>query len=159
MLADSDHNGVLSFAEYFLFTSLMSAEDAFLKVRSPFLPWTNPVKISFKLFDINGDGYISLDEFREIIKMHTLSSEAATGSPKVEPNLPEKGTDDNFKDEALENIIRVFGDEGKKKLNYSEFIDLLKILNNEVLVQQFKVGPRFFREKSCHVVTVSSFSK
>eukprot|EP01127_Copromyxa_protea_P014811 TRINITY_DN4184_c0_g1_i2.p1 TRINITY_DN4184_c0_g1~~TRINITY_DN4184_c0_g1_i2.p1 ORF type:complete len:764 (+),score=145.85 TRINITY_DN4184_c0_g1_i2:64-2355(+) len=118
VLADSNNDGVLSFAEYFLFTSLMAKEDAFLKV-------------SFKLFDLNGDGYITLDEFKEIIRLHALSN---PGSKKEK--IPKDS--DPANQDVLQNLMNAFGDEGNRRLNYSEFIDLLHALNGEVLVQQFK---------------------
>lgn len=132
----------------------MSTEDAFLRVwifvffplshptlvyvhlPSPPSP-TNLLQISFKLFDLNGDGSITLDEFKEIIRLHTLAGDSACLSGGAHKESEEY--EDLSNAAVFNNLAEAFGDEGNKRLNYQEFIELLKSLNNEVLIQQFKV--------------------
>jgi hypothetical protein len=73
-------------------------------------------------------------------KKDSENSETSENSESSGKSKKSGNCDELSNDLVLQNLMDAFGDEGTKKLNYQEFIGLLKALNNEILVQQFKVG-------------------
>jgi len=99
-IADKDHSGTLSFAEYVLFFSLLSMPEASLA-------------ISFKLFDLNEDGYISEEEFRKVF----MSS----------------APHDKIGDAQAGILLRSFFKDNKK-LSYKQFAELFKVAVRSLLL-------------------------
>ncbi|KAJ3056078.1 hypothetical protein HK097_008206 [Rhizophlyctis rosea] len=86
-------------------------------------------KISFKLFDFNGDGTVSKDEFNRIMAHHTgnLGALARLGNKQREAiNLNETGINKLF-----------FGEKGDKSLTFDQFTDFMRRLNLEILKLEF----------------------
>uniref|UniRef100_A0A6B2L0V9 EF-hand domain-containing protein n=1 Tax=Arcella intermedia TaxID=1963864 RepID=A0A6B2L0V9_9EUKA len=100
-MADLDNSGELSLMEYVVFMSLITADDASLK-------------LSFRLFDDNCDGYISLDEFHKIVAIH--------------PNLSTQ--------DINESISKYFTT--GSKLRYNEFVLILEDMKKGVMKKQFR---------------------
>ncbi|KAI8922498.1 hypothetical protein DFJ77DRAFT_446851 [Powellomyces hirtus] len=122
-LADTDGDGLISFSEYMIFLCLLG---------TPEFHW----KISFKLFDVNGDGTVSKDEFEKIMIHHATSM--GVGS--------RLGTQERTQvDVAHSGIYKLFfGHKGEKSMVYDEFIDFMRRLHLEVLkleFHQFNVDP------------------
>ncbi|KAJ3022285.1 hypothetical protein HKX48_006597 [Thoreauomyces humboldtii] len=122
-LADTDGDGLISFSEYMIFLCLLG---------TPEFHW----KISFKLFDVNGDGTVSKDEFEKIMLHHATGM--GFGS--------RLGTQQRSQvDVAHSGIYKLFfGLRGEKSMVYEEFIDFMRRLHLEVLkleFHQFRVDP------------------
>ncbi|KAI8594152.1 hypothetical protein BDZ88DRAFT_402761 [Geranomyces variabilis] len=115
-LADTDGDGLISFSEYMIFLCLLG---------TPEFHW----KISFKLFDVNGDGTVSKDEFEKIMMHHATG--LGFGS--------RLGTNERSQvDVAHSGIYKLFfGHKGEKNMVYDEFIDFMRRLHLEVLKLEF----------------------
>ncbi|KAN0014473.1 hypothetical protein ACTFIU_000791 [Dictyostelium citrinum] len=108
-MADVDHTGYISFDEYVMFDELMAKPEA-------------EYFLAFKLFDRDGNGYISKNDFKHVI------------TASLDPSIPF-----NF-DCELVNLY--FGD-GRTELNYSQFTQLLKDLQQERIKQEFKFHDKY----------------
>jgi solute carrier family 25 (mitochondrial aspartate/glutamate transporter), member 12/13 len=106
-LADKGEKGYLSFNDFIIFQNLLSKPDA-------------EYEIAFKLFDSNGSGKITFDQFKQV-----LSS-----------NLPPEAVPFDFDCDWLK--LYIGNKEGHHELTYAEFTQLLKGLQGERLRQEFK---------------------
>lgn len=106
-LADKGEKGYLSFNDFIIFQNLLSKPDA-------------EYEIAFKLFDSNGSGKITFDQFKQV-----LSS-----------NLPPDAVPFDFDCDWLK--LYIGNKEGHHELTYAEFTQLLKGLQGERLRQEFK---------------------
>ncbi|KAF2075106.1 hypothetical protein CYY_003583 [Polysphondylium violaceum] len=120
-IADVDHTGYISFDEYVMFDELMAKPDS-------------EYFLAFKLFDRDGNGTISKDDFKHVVKA------------SLDPTIPF-----NF-DCELVNLY--FGD-GKNELNYSQFTQLLKDLQQERVKQEFK----FYDKSRSGYIPCDKFAK
>lgn len=107
-LADRGKKGVLSMDDFVIFGDLVAKPDA-------------EFEIAFKLFDVNGTGKITFDQFKQI-----LSS-----------NLPPDAVPFNFDCEWL-RLYTAGTVDGHHELSYEEFSQLLKGLQGERLRQEFR---------------------
>ena len=106
-LADKGEKGYLSFNDFIIFQNLLSKPDA-------------EYEIAFKLFDSQGSGKITFDQFKQV-----LSS-----------NLPPEAVPFDFDCDWLK--LYIGNKEGHHELTYAEFTQLLKGLQGERLRQEFK---------------------
>ncbi|XP_063704479.1 calcium-binding mitochondrial carrier protein Aralar1 isoform X2 [Culicoides brevitarsis] len=103
---DSDKDGLISFAEFQAFEGLLCAPDALYKT-------------AFQLFDTNGNGAVSFDEFVEVIKKTELYKRIP-----VELDGP---------------FARLyFGKDKQRVISYSEFSQFLHDFHEECAVEAFK---------------------
>ncbi|CAH1712681.1 calcium-binding mitochondrial carrier protein Aralar1 [Aphis gossypii] len=106
-IVDTNKDGLISFAEFQAFESLLSEPDALYKV-------------AFHLFDINGNGEISYDEFVSVIKKTELYL-------KIPFNL-----DSQF-------MKLYFGEKKNRLINYSEFAQFLHDFHEECGTEIFRI--------------------
>ncbi|CAG8445764.1 1908_t:CDS:2 [Ambispora gerdemannii] len=106
-VADADRKGLVSLQDFVVFENLLSKPDA-------------DYEIAFRLFDINGTGKVTFDQFKEILSA----------------NL---GPDSVPFDYNCDWLNLYVGVDGKKHdLAYEEFSQLLKGIQGERLRQEFK---------------------
>jgi len=90
-------------------------------------------RIAFEMFDSDKNGMITLDEFRNVIQTTRFSRDLRF-------------------DINCEWVRKFFGTEGKNKIDYYEFTQLLKGLEGEVLTQVFN---RYAKQDN-HKTVISS---
>lgn len=105
-IVDTSKDGVISFAEFQAFEGLLCVPDALYKT-------------AFQLFDINGNGQVSFDEFREVMKKTTLHQ-----------RIP-FDMDGGF-------IKLYFGKDKKRVINYVEFSQFLHDFHEEYATEAFR---------------------
>ncbi|XP_022111971.1 calcium uptake protein 1, mitochondrial-like [Acanthaster planci] len=116
MLGD---NGLISFADYmFLITVLSTPERHF--------------EIAFRLFDINGDGEVSYDEFQQVTDV--IRAQTATGKRHRDRKTTGNTLDKPF-NSSLDTVF--FGPNLDKKLTFETFRKFYKKLNQEILKMEF----------------------
>ncbi|KAG9289102.1 hypothetical protein G9A89_022411 [Geosiphon pyriformis] len=106
-VADTDRKGFLSFQDFVVFENMLSKPDA-------------EYEIAFRLFDVNGTGKISVEQFKDILTA----------------NLGPDSVPFDFDCDWLNLYVGVEG--RKHDLAYEEFSQLLKGLQGERLRQEFK---------------------
>uniref|UniRef100_A0A336KXR9 CSON001881 protein n=1 Tax=Culicoides sonorensis TaxID=179676 RepID=A0A336KXR9_CULSO len=103
---DSNKDGLISFAEFQAFEGLLCAPDALYKT-------------AFQLFDTNGNGAVSFDEFVEVIKKTELYS-------RISVKL----------DGPFARLY--FGKDKQRVISYSEFSQFLHDFHEDCAVEAFK---------------------
>ncbi|XP_005095774.2 calcium-binding mitochondrial carrier protein Aralar2 [Aplysia californica] len=103
---DTSRDGLISFSEFQGFEALLCAPDAMYA-------------LAFQIFDRNGNGYITCDEFEDIIKHTTLNAKIPF----------------NFESD----FIRLhFGKDKSRKVTYPEFTQLIHDFHEEHAWQAFR---------------------
>jgi len=111
--ADLNSDSLISFSEFSFFTTLLSLPEEHFR-------------IAFQMFDLNGDGIISKNEFKKIIQV--LRAESTLGSQQSTRK----------KDLEKSRIFsHFFGPDGTKELTYEEFEGFLKSLHQGVQQLEF----------------------
>ncbi|GAB6032358.1 Calcium-binding mitochondrial carrier protein Aralar1 [Chamberlinius hualienensis] len=105
-IIDTSKDGLISFPEFQAFEALLCGPDALYKA-------------AFQLFDTKGSGYVSFDEFEEVMKQTTLHQ-------RIPFDL-----DSDF-------IKLYFGHDKKKIVTYAEFSQFLHDFHEEHAIQAFK---------------------
>jgi len=105
-ILDTSKDGLISFMEFQAFEAVLCRPDALYIT-------------AFQLFDTNGSGTITFDEFEEIIKHTTLHNEIPF----------------NF---ASEFLRLHFGKDKQREINYAEFTQLLHDFHEEHAIQAFQ---------------------
>ncbi|CAG2101443.1 unnamed protein product [Medioppia subpectinata] len=121
-ILDTSKDGLISFMEFQAFEAVLCQPDAIYRT-------------AFQLFDTNGSGSITHDEFEEIIKQTTLHQKIQF----------------NFKSDFMGLH---FGGDRKRTVTYSEFSQVLHDFHEEHAVQAFK---QFDRTKK-GVISAMDFS-
>ncbi|CAG2169823.1 unnamed protein product, partial [Oppiella nova] len=106
-ILDTSKDGLISFMEFQAFEAVLCQPDAIYRT-------------AFQLFDTNGSGSITHDEFEEIIKQTTLQQKIPF----------------NFKSDFMGLH---FGGDRKRTVTYSEFSQVLHDFHEEHAVQAFKI--------------------
>ncbi|CAH8548319.1 unnamed protein product [Dicrocoelium dendriticum] len=104
--ADTTRDGLISFDEFLAFENLLCTADALYS-------------LAFELFDRDGDGYISFDDFREVL----------------ESTLPNVSIPFDF---DCDFVSLHFGKDRKRQVSSEDFTQLIHDLNDEHAVQAFK---------------------
>ncbi|KAJ3334358.1 hypothetical protein HDU76_000051 [Blyttiomyces sp. JEL0837] len=116
-LADLDNDGLLSFSEYLLFLTLLG---------TPKESW----KVSFKIFDEDGDGTVTKQEFEKIMKYHIRNTVSGSRMGSLErENLI------NFGRSGV--ISYLFGKQGDKAMTFEEFSEFMDRMHVEILKLEF----------------------
>ncbi|GBC03256.1 hypothetical protein RclHR1_05030013 [Rhizophagus clarus] len=124
-IADKSGNGLLSLQDFVVFENLLSKPDA-------------EYEIAFRLFDVQGKGKITVEQFKEIL----IS------------NLGPDGVPFNFECDWLKYYVG-WNNSKKHDLNYEEFTQLLKGLQAERLRQEF----RYYDKEGSGYISPDSFKK
>ncbi|KAK7092756.1 electrogenic aspartate/glutamate antiporter SLC25A13, mitochondrial-like [Littorina saxatilis] len=103
---DTSRDGLISFTEFQAFEALLCLPDSMYT-------------LAFQIFDRNGNGFITCDEFENIIKHTTLNS-----------RMPF-----NFNSDFIQLH---FGKDKSRKVNYTEFTQLLHDFHDEHASQAFR---------------------
>jgi len=104
-MADVDRSGLISFDEYLKFENIINKPDA-------------EYMLAFQIFDRDGNGYISRDDFKRVISTSFLDSKIPF----------------DFNCE----LMRLYFGKGNNELSYAHFTQLLKDLQQERIKQEFK---------------------
>ncbi|CAG8462689.1 12264_t:CDS:2 [Dentiscutata erythropus] len=124
-IADKDKKGLISFQNFVIFENLILKPDA-------------EYEIAFRLFDVEGKGMITMDQFKKILFSNVTSDSVPF----------------DFDCEWLK--LYVGRDPGRKhELAYEEFTQLLKGLQAERLRQEFK----FYDKEGSGYITPDNFKK
>ncbi|KAH7439595.1 hypothetical protein KP509_04G067900 [Ceratopteris richardii] len=117
---DMDNDGKISFEEYnFIRTLITTSLESFVA--------------TFKMFDRNGDGIIDLAEFKKVMQlMREKNKEKIVRSGSY---LPTRRSLDSSENNKL--LKYLFGSDGKRVLQYQDFIQFLEELHNEILRLEF----------------------
>lgn len=106
-ILDTSKDGLISYQEFEAFEAVLCQPDAIYRA-------------AFQLFDTNGSGFVTFDEFEDIIKMTTLHG-----------RIPF-----DFKSD----FVRLhFGENHKRTVNFAEFSQVLHDFHEEHAVQAFKL--------------------
>lgn len=117
---DTNGDGLISFAEYIFFTTLLS------------IPEKN-FKATFRMFDVDGDGVIDREEFKKIMAwMRSHTHAGKTHSDGRRTGLHVSGDVENA---GLVELF--FGKDGTRKLPMEQFEQFLKDLHNEIITLEF----------------------
>lgn len=120
MLFDMNADGRISFEEYnFIRTLIITSLESFLA--------------TFKMFDRNGDGVVDMEEFKRVIQlMRGKNKEKICQSGALLPTRRSLDSSENIK-----LLKYLFGNDGKKVLQYQDFILFLEDLHKEILRLEF----------------------
>jgi solute carrier family 25 aspartate/glutamate transporter 12/13 len=126
-LADQQRRSLVSFADFVVFQNLLMKSDA-------------EFEVAFRLFDINGRGKVSMDEFRQVLKNNAPPPSAAKTTMKISTGETLIiSTDAASLDVGKSELMQLYFGKGKSKdLTYEEFSQLLRALQEERLRQEFR---------------------
>ncbi|KAL4564055.1 hypothetical protein LXL04_028105 [Taraxacum kok-saghyz] len=120
MLFDTNNDGLISFAEYIFFVTLLSIPES-------------SFSIAFKMFDLDNNGEIDKEEFKKVMALmrsqHRQGSRHRDGlrtGLKVSTPVENGGLLEYF-----------FGKNGKSCLPHGKFVQFLNDLHNEILSLEF----------------------
>ncbi|KAI3496000.1 hypothetical protein L1887_38350 [Cichorium endivia] len=120
MLFDTNNDGLISFAEYIFFVTLLSIPES-------------SFSIAFKMFDLDNNGEIDKEEFKKVMALMRSQHRQGSGHRdglriglKVSTPVENGGLLEYF-----------FGKNGKSCLAHGKFVQFLKDLHNEILSLEF----------------------
>jgi len=111
--------GLISFSDYIFLLTVLGTT-------------TRQIKIAFKMFDLNGDGEVTLEEFKKVRSL--FLSMTTTGSRHRDRN-----TTGNVLSQDVNTGLAThfFGENGEDKLTVDEFIEFKTRLQEEVMFLEF----------------------
>lgn len=113
-LADLDKDHLISFGEYLFFVTLLGIPERHFRV-------------AFDMFDLDGNGTLSKEEFKNVMKVLRRESPYASQQRKFNEEVENAGLFTIF-----------FGEDGNQPLTYEQFVDFLKNLKSGVLHLEFE---------------------
>ncbi|KAG8372658.1 hypothetical protein BUALT_Bualt12G0089500 [Buddleja alternifolia] len=120
MLFDTDNDGLISFAEYIFFVTILSIPESSFSV-------------AFKMFDLDGNGGIDKEEFKKVMSlMRTQNRQGASHRDGKRFGLKVSGS---VEDGGL--LEYFFGEDGNKLLEHDKFVQFLRDLHHEMLRLEF----------------------
>ncbi|KAK3002292.1 hypothetical protein RJ639_021222 [Escallonia herrerae] len=120
MLFDTNNDGLISFAEYIFFVTLLSIPESSFSV-------------AFKMFDLDNNGEIDKNEFQKVMAlMRAQNRQGASHRDGLRVGLKVSGSVENGG--LLEYF---FGKDGKACLEHGQFVQFLRDLHNEILRLEF----------------------
>ncbi|KAJ4951159.1 hypothetical protein NE237_027991 [Protea cynaroides] len=137
MLFDINQDGLISFAEYIFFVTLLSIPESIFSV-------------AFKMFDLDHNGEIDREEFKKVMAlMRAHNRQGAhhrdgrrTGL-KVRTSVENGGLLEHF-----------FGKDGKACLQHGNFVEFLRNLHDEILRLEFA----HYDYKLCGTISAKDFA-
>lgn len=102
-LADTDGDGLISFSEYLFFITLLSIPE-------------KQFKIAFQMFDLDGNGSVDLNEFRQVVSM--MAARTVHGQAQRTKSLRDM--------QKRQKYPQFFGDDGKGRLTLDQFSTYIK---------------------------------
>ncbi|XXG52047.1 hypothetical protein AAC387_Pa03g0467 [Persea americana] len=120
MLFDTNNDGLISFSEYIFFVTLLSIPES-------------SFTIAFKMFDLDHNGEIELDEFKKVMALMRSYNRQGSSHKDGKRHGLKVGT-------SVENgglLEYFFGKDGTKCLQHGKFVKFLKDLHDEILRLEF----------------------
>nr|XP_023885300.1 calcium uptake protein, mitochondrial-like [Quercus suber]POE69739.1 calcium uptake protein, mitochondrial [Quercus suber] len=118
MLFDTNNDGLISFAEYIFFVTLLSIPESSFTV-------------AFKMFDLDNNGEIDREEFKKVMAL--LRSQNRQGAQSR--NSWRLGLKVSVENGGL--LEYFFGTDGKACLQHGRFVQFLRDLHDEILQLEF----------------------
>ncbi|XP_011084065.1 calcium uptake protein, mitochondrial [Sesamum indicum] len=120
MLFDTDNDGLISFAEYIFFVTILS------------IPETS-FSVAFKMFDLDSDGGIDKEEFKKVMSlMRTQNRQGASHRDGKRTGFKVTGPVENG------GLLQYFfGKDGNERLGHNRFVKFLRDLHDEMLRLEF----------------------
>ncbi|XP_072978210.1 calcium uptake protein, mitochondrial isoform X1 [Typha angustifolia] len=120
MLFDTNNDGLISFAEYIFFVTLLSISESSFSV-------------AFKMFDVDNNGEIEKEEFKKVMAlMRSYNRQGACHRDGLRIGLKV--------DQSVENgglLEYFFGKDGNGCLQYDRFVKFLRDLHDEIVRLEF----------------------
>lgn len=118
MLFDTNNDGLISFAEYIFFVTLLSIPESSFSV-------------AFKMFDIDSNGEIDMEEFKKVMAL--MRSQNRQGANHRDGRR--LGVKTPIENGGL--LEYFFGKDGKDCLQHDKFVQFLRQLHDEILRLEF----------------------
>ncbi|KAL2587865.1 hypothetical protein AAZV13_13G136000 [Glycine max] len=118
MLFDTNNDGLISFAEYIFFVTLLSIPES-------------SVSVAFKMFDIDNNGEIDIQEFKKVMAL--MRSQNRQGANHR--NGRRLGVTASIENGGL--VEYFFGKDGNTCLQHERFVQFLRQLHDEILRLEF----------------------
>ncbi|KAM4133294.1 hypothetical protein ACJW30_01G317600 [Castanea mollissima] len=118
MLFDTNNDGIISFAEYIFFVTLLSIPESSFTV-------------AFKMFDLDNNGEIDREEFKKVMAL--LRSQNRQGAQSRDSMR--LGLKVSVENGGL--LEYFFGTDGKACLQHGRFVQFLRDLHDEILQLEF----------------------
>ncbi|CAM6083928.1 unnamed protein product [Calypogeia fissa] len=120
MLFDINNDGFISFPEYIFFQTLLSIPE-------------KEFRAAFKMFDLDGNGLIDRDEFKEVMRrFRERTRQGLAHQNTLYSNFNVSTSIDNG---GMMELF--FGKDGRKQLPHEEFEKFLRHLHDEILRLEF----------------------
>ncbi|KAL5216892.1 hypothetical protein ABZP36_008293 [Zizania latifolia] len=137
MLFDTNSDGLISFAEYIFFVTLLSVPESSFSA-------------AFKMFDVDHSGEIDKEEFKKVMAlMRSYNRQGATHRDGFRTGLKVV--------QPVENggvVEYFFGNGGNEPLHYDKFTNFLKGLHDEIIRLEF----RHYDVKSSNTIPAKDFA-
>ncbi|KAF7079520.1 hypothetical protein CFC21_083738 [Triticum aestivum] len=137
MLFDTNGDGLISFAEYIFFVTLLSIPES-------------SFNIAFKMFDLDHNGEIDKEEFKKVMAlMRSYNRQGAAHRDGLRIGLK---VGQPVEDGGL--VEYFFGKDGSDHLHYEKFSDFLKQLHDEIVRLEFS----HYDVKSSKTISAKDFA-